>query len=332
MCHSTNFKDAYNSETDSYDFSYVFEEVENYLTTADITVGNVETTFSGKASGYSGYPTFNTPEQLAQDLVELGLDVVSTANNHSLDRRYAGLESTLDELDAVGITHTGTYRSKEDQDIIITKEVSGIKFAFLSFTYGTNGIPVPKGKEYCINLIDKNLILDQIAKAKAQNPDVLCVFMHWGDEYKLQPNATQKELADFLFTNGVDIILGSHPHVLEKMEKRTIDLEDGSKKDGFLIYSLGNFVSGQVIEDTRNSIILQLQITKHTDGKISIDSYNYIPTYLYDKGEGVAHRYRVLDVVKNISDFENNNSNISEKLYNTLKNTKAKFDKVLSGT
>ncbi len=203
--------------------------------------------------------------------------------------------------------------------------------AFLSFTYGTNGIPVPEGKDYCINLIDKNLILDQITKAKALNPDVICVFMHWGEEYKLQPNNNQKELADFLFENGVDIVLGSHPHVLESMEKRTVTLKDGTKKDGFLIYSLGNFVSGQVIEDTKNSIILQLQITKHSDGKITIDSYNYVPIYMFDKGEGQTKRYKVLDINKTIASYDNGNAVVSENVYNKLVSTKAKFDKVLAG-
>ena len=331
MAHESNFKDAYDATNKTYDFSYVFEQVKKYLTSADITVGNLETTFAGSEAGYSGYPNFNTPEQLATDLVELGLDVVSTANNHSLDKGYNGLESTLNELDKVNLSHTGTYRSKEDQDTIITKNINGINIAFLSFTYGTNGIAVPAGKEYCINLIDNNLILDQIAKAKALNPDVICVFMHWGQEYKLQQNSTQEQLADLLFKNGVDIILGSHPHVLEPMEKRTVTLEDGTTKDGFLIYSLGNFVSGQVIEDTRNSIILQLQITKHAAGNITIDSYNYIPTYMYDKGAGQTKRFKILDINKCITDYDNGNAIVSEEVYNKLVSTKAKFDKVLAG-
>ena len=199
MCHTTNFYDAYNSETDSYDFSKVFTQIQSYTQNADLSVGNLETTFAGKNVGYTGYPTFNTPEQLAKNLVDLGLDVVSTANNHSLDKRYAGLENTLNELNKVGLSHTGTYRSKEEQDTIVTKNINGINFAFLSFTYGTNGIPVPTGKEYCINLIDEQLILDQISKAKQLNPDVICVSMHWGDEYKLVQNSTQEKLANFLF-------------------------------------------------------------------------------------------------------------------------------------
>ena len=329
MCHTTNFYDAYNSETDSYDFSKVFTQIQSYTQNADLSVGNLETTFAGKNIGYTGYPTFNTPEQLAKNLVDLGLDVVSTANNHSLDKRYAGLENTLNELDKVGLSHTGTSRSKEEQDTIVTKNINGINFAFLSFTYGTNGIPVPTGKEYCINLIDEQLILDQISKAKQLNPDVICVSMHWGDEYKLVQNSTQEKLANFLFENGVDIILGSHPHVLEPMEKRTITLADGTTKDGFVIYSLGNFMSGQVIEDTKNSIILQLQITKHANNKITIDSYNYVPIYMLDNGAGSQDRYKILDINSCISNYESGNSEISTELYNTLKSCKNKIDKIM---
>ena len=330
MSHESNFKDAYDKDKNSYDFSYVFEDIKDYIQSADIAIGNLETTFAGADVGYSGYPTFNTPEQLAQNLVDLGLDVVSTANNHSLDKRYAGIESTLNELDKVNLSHTGTYRSVEEQNTILTKNVNGINIAFLSFTYGTNGIPVPKGKEYCINLIDEKLMLDQIAKAKELNPDLICVSMHWGEEYKLKQNKTQEQLADFLFKNGVDIILGSHPHVLEPMEKRTITLEDGTKKDGFLIYSLGNFMSGQVIENTMNTIILQLQITKHVkDNTITIDSVNYVPIFMYNRGDNQPKKYKILDINKMISAYENGDSSISDGLYKTLKSAKDKIDSIV---
>lgn len=329
MSHSSNFQDAYDSETDSYDFSYVFEDIQKYIQNADLAIGNLETTFAGKDAIYSGYPNFNTPEQLAQDLKELGIDVVSTANNHSLDKKYSGLSSTLDELDKVGISHTGTYRSSEEQNTILTKDVNGINFAFLSFTYGTNGIPVPSGNEYCINLIDKDLIVDQIEKAKELNPDVICVSMHWGEEYKLQQNKTQEELADFLFANGVDIIFGSHPHVLQPMEKRTITLEDGSTKDGFVIYSLGNFMSGQVAENTTNSIILNLKVTKHVDNTITIDSFDYVPIYMYHTGANPNVNYKIIDINKDIDSYEKGNSNISENLYNTLVSVKNKIDNIL---
>lgn len=322
MCHLTNIKNAYDASKKDYDFSNVFKNVRSYLEDADITIGNLETTFAGSSRGYTGYPTFNAPEVLGQNLKDMGVDVLTTANNHCMDKGNSGLVSTLDYLDKYEISHTGTARSEEEQNSILIKDVNGIKIAFLSYTYGTNSITIPSDKPYSVNLIDKELIKKHIASAKEQNVDVICVSMHWGLEYKLKPNSTQTELADFLFENGVDIILGSHPHVLEPMEKRTITLEDGTTKDGFVIYSLGNFVSGQIYANTKSTVILDIQITKNSDGKISIDNVKYTPVYLYDKGAGAKTRtrYTLIDLEKSISDYENgNDSSISKSLYNTFK-------------
>lgn len=322
MCHDGQYKDAYNSTTKEYDFSYVFSDIEYYLQTADISVGNLETTFAGKEVGYSNYPTFNTPEALAYNLKRLGIDVLSTANNHSLDKRYKGLESTLNYLDDAGIAHTGTYTSEEAQNEILIQNVKGIKIAFLSFTYGTNGIPVPSGKEYCINLIDKDLIKKQIELAQTKEPDLICVFMHWGEEYVTKQNASQKQLADFLFENGVDVILGGHPHVLQPMEKRTITLPDGSTKDGFVVYSLGNFISGQKKENTKTSAILNLTFTKNGQtGKISIDKATYLPVYMYNISSGKPQSHKLILTEKAINDYESGeNTSINKATYNNLKN------------
>ena len=171
----------------------------------------------------------------------IGIDVLSTANNHSMDKGSSGVISTLDALDEIGIDHTGTYRSEEEQNTILVKEVNGTRIAFLAFTYGTNGIPVPEGKEYLVNLIDEDLILEQINLAKEQNVDVICASMHWGVEYVQKQNSEQERLANLLFENGVDIIIGNHPHVVEPMEKRTITLADGTEKEVFVVYALRKF-------------------------------------------------------------------------------------------
>ena len=326
MCHSPNYKDAYNPSTKKYDFSTFFPQIKSYISNADIAVGNLETTFAGGNKAYSGYPTFNSPPQLAKDVQDLGIDVLTTSNNHSMDSGYNGLINTIDTLDNLGISHTGTFKSEEDKNKILIKDVNGVKIAFLSYTYGTNGISIPKGKEYCINLIDKDLIKKQLESAKAQNPDVICVSMHWGIEYKLQPNTEQKDLADYLFENGADIILGSHPHVLEPMEKRTVTLSDGTKKDGFVIYSLGNFISAQKDKYTKDSIILNLKITKHSQGNITIDSYDYTPIYMQDNGANATNRYELVDLEKKIKDYENGDKSITATAYKTyvaeLKNVK----------
>ena len=320
MCHNTQYMDAYNSSTDSYDFSYVFEDIQTYIQSADISIGSLETTFAGKDRGYSNYPTFNSPEQLAYDLSEMGLDVLSTAGNHALDKGFSGLSDTLDVLDDANISHSGTYRSQEDRDSVLIKDVKGVKVAILSYTYGTNGIPVPSDKEFCVNLIDKDLIKQDIENAKSQNADVIISCMHWGIEYQTTPNDEQEDLADFLFENGVDIILGNHPHVLQPMEKRSVTLADGTAEDCFVVYALGNFICDQNSENTRNSIILNLDITKNPDGKISIDKVDYVPIYMYKNSNLSIRKMKLLDIEKSISDYENGvDTSISSSTYNLLK-------------
>ncbi len=318
MCHNSQYIDAFSGST--YDFSYVFSDIKHYIDNADIAIGNLETTFAGAARGYSNYPTFNTPEQLAQNLKDFGIDVVSTANNHCMDTGYKGLVSTLDYLDSAGISHTGTSRTQEEQNTVLIKDINGIKIAFLSFTYGTNGIPVSSERAYSVNLISDELILNQLQLAKAQNPDLICVSMHWGIEYQNTQNKEQERLADLLFQNGTDIILGSHPHVLQPMEKRTITLEDGSTKDGFVIYSLGNFMSGQTKERTRNSIILNIELTKNGEtDKISIGNISYVPIYMYKNTSKTTQKYLVLDIENAIKQYDSGNHIINSSTYSTLK-------------
>ena len=320
MCHNTIYMDAYNSSKDIYDFSYIFEDIKYYIQTADIAIGNLETTFAGSKVGYSSYPTFNTPEILAKNLKKVGFDVLSTANNHSLDKGYNGLTSTIKYLDEADISHTGTFVSKEDSEKILIKNIKGVNVAFLSFTYGTNGIPIPKGKEYCINLNDKKTILKQLDLAKEQEPDMICVSMHWGNEYQTKQNSTQEDLADFLFQNGADIILGNHSHVPQPMEKRNIKLEDGTEKEGFVIYSLGNFLADQGYQYTRDSAILNLKISKNGEtGKISIDSVKYTPIYIYNNRSKSKQRFKLLDIEKTIEAYDAGyDTSIGKTTYNKL--------------
>ena len=330
MCHNTQYNDAYNDDTDTYDFSYVFENISLYTKTADICIGNLETTFAGSDVGYSSYPTFNTPDELAYELKDIGVDVLSTAGNHALDKGFDGLSRTIDVLNDADISHLGTYKSKEEQDKTLIKYVKGLKIAFVNYTYGTNGIPVPSDKQFCVNLIDENLMKEQIDRAKEEDPDIIIACMHWGTEYKTTQNSTQEDLADFLFKNGVDIILGTHPHVLEPMEKRTVTLDDGTTKDGFVIYSLGNFIADQNAEYTRDSIILNLNITKHTDGNVTIDNYDYVPIYMYKDTSKKKQKMKLLDINKTIHNYENYiDASISEKLYNTLKDELSKIQNIL---
>lgn len=320
MCHNTIYNDAFDKQSNTYDFSYIFEDIKYNIQTADIAIGNLETTLAGAAKGYSSYPTFNTPENLAYTLKKIGFDVLSTANNHCYDSGYKGIESTIDYLNDADISHTGTFKSEEEQNKILIKNVKGINIAFLSFTYGTNGITVPSDKTYSVNLIDKDLIKKQLSLANSQNPDMICVSMHWGIEYQTIPNTEQKELADFLFKNGADIIIGNHPHVLQNYEKREITLEDGSTKDGFVVYSLGNFLADQNKKYTRDSAILNLNITKNTEGKIKINSVKYTPTYIYKDTSKSTKKFKIINITNAIESYEAGYSpNLNKNTYNTFK-------------
>jgi poly-gamma-glutamate synthesis protein (capsule biosynthesis protein) len=330
MCHNTQYWDAYQKETDDYDFSYVFDDIMNYTKLPDITVGSLETSFAGKERGYSNYPTFNSPDNLAYSLRKIGLDVLSTAGNHCLDMGFSGLSRTLDVLDDSCIAHVGTNRTQEEQNKILYQYVKGVKIAFLNYTYGTNGIPIPEGKEFAVNLIDRELMTKQIEQAKKEEADVIVSCMHWGTEYRTTANEEQKELTDFLFSQGVDIILGNHPHVLEPMEKRSVTLPDGTKKDGFVIYAFGNFICDQNAENTRNSIILNLKITKQIDGSITIDQISYTPIHMYKNPSRSLRKFKVLDIRRTIENYENgSDTSIGKTKYLDLKNQLTKIETIL---
>ena len=330
LCHNTQYWDAHNKTTDEYDFSYVFDDVKAYTSAGDITLASLETSFAGKDVGYSNYPTFNSPDSLATALKGIGVDIISTAGNHALDMGFKGLCRTIDVLDNNEIEHLGTYKTQEDQEKILIKNINGLNIAFLNYTYGTNGIPIPSDKKFCVNLIDKDLIKKQIEQAKSSNADIIIACMHWGTEYKTTANDEQKDLSDFLFKNGVDVIIGNHPHVLEPMEKRTVTLDDGTEKECFVIYALGNFTADQRETITRDSIILNLTITKNTDGKISIDKATYTPIYMYKYTNKSSKKFKVLDLEKTINDYESGQDTSIEKInYDLLKGQLVKIKEIV---
>lgn len=307
LCHSQLFKAVYNAKTNNYDFSPMFQYVKKHIKKATVSIGNLESSFGGAKKGYSGYPLFNAPEHLAVDLKELGVDIMTTANNHTLDRGFDGLKSTLNYLDKAGISHTGTSRTKKEQNKILFKDLNGIKTAFLAFTYGTNGIPKPQGKEFCVNSIDKKLMKKQLNKAKKEGAEAIVVSMHWGVEYQTIQNAQQEKLAKFLIKNDVNVILGSHPHVLQQM-KMVSTKEKGKRKEGLVIYSQGNFFSAQTFPNTRNTAIFKVKLKKDgVTNKVSVVKASYVPIYVYDNRTYDKNRYKLLDLNAIIKDYRNKN-------------------------
>ena len=303
----------------SFDFSSVFEEIKYYTQVGDLVVGNLEACFAGNEKGFKSSKTFNAPDSLASNLKSIGVDVISTANNHCLDFGFDGVVRTIDVLDGADIPHVGTYKSQAERDSILFKYAKGVKVAFLSYSYGSaKSLKVPADKGFCVNLIDKDLIAADAKRAKDQGADVVVACMHWGSAYQSTPNKEQQELTDFLFQNGVDVIFGSNPHVLQSMEKRTVSLADGSSKDGFVVYSLGTFVG-----NLKSEAILNLKLTKHADGGVSISGADYVPIYISKvssgKGKNVSNSFKILDIERNILAYDAGDLTIGSSLYEVLK-------------
>lgn len=239
----------------TYDYTSCFEYVEDDIRWADLAVVNLECPLGG--TPYTGYPCFSAPDSYAERLRDAGFDLFLTANNHCLDRRDKGLTRTCQALDSLRIPHIGTYRNADERArrLPYIVDLKGIKIAFLDYTYGTNGIPIQGN--VVVDLIEQQLIVDDISRARERGADAICVNLHWGIEYQLKPVASQRTLADWLVTQGVDLIIGGHPHVVEPMEMRYSKEYD---KRVLLVYSMGNFISNQSDIDTRGGAMVKVSL------------------------------------------------------------------------
>ncbi|NWF89674.1 MAG: CapA family protein [Ignavibacteriaceae bacterium] len=285
MCHSPQYEFAQVGE-DSFDFNPVFRMIKGKLSESDFTFGNLETVTAGKNAKYSGYPNFNTPAQLLDALREAGFDLLTSANNHSLDRGESGILKTIEEMKARHIKYNGTFTNQSDRDSVRIFNIKGISIAFLAYSYGTNGNTFPKGKSYLLNLIDFDLIKKDIEKAKSQKPDLVLIHYHFGDEYQREPNLFQKEVVAKSIAMGADIIIGGHPHVLQPFQ--FLKSTNGNLDSVFIAYSLGNFISNQRKRYTDAGGILTLEIKKNTlDNKTRISKVKFTPTWVF-KGRTAA--------------------------------------------
>src|SRR5690606_23422672 len=229
MGHDSQIASAYDPVKKTYDYASCFQFVKPYVDSADLAIANLEVTLAGPP--YKGYPQFSSPDQLAMTLKDIGFDALVTANNHSVDRGRKGIERTIHILDSLGIPHTGTFRDSASKaaSTPLILEKNGFRLALLNYTYGTNGIAVPKPN--IVNPLDTALIRADLIAAKAAAPDVIIVFTHWGEEYASMPNKKQKDLAEFCFNHGAQLVIGAHPHVVQPMEWR-------KEKNQFVAYSL----------------------------------------------------------------------------------------------
>lgn len=279
LLHRSILRDA--SKGDTFDFQKMFAPVKPYLERADITVANQESVMGGRALGLSGYPRFNSPYEIGDALKSAGVDVVVMANNHVLDRGEQGILNAIRRWEELGLEYVGAAKDAADGRRLRLVERNGVVFSFLAYTYGTNGIPVPEGKDHLVNLIDRERIREDVARARERS-DVVVVSLHFGNEYERMPNDEQRSLVKFVADQGAHIILGHHPHVLQPVEFMT----GAPGQEVFVAYSLGNFLAAQDHVWRQLGGILQLEVVKTVRGEavdVRIHSPAFLPTYIYFK-------------------------------------------------
>ncbi len=266
------------------DYSSFYENIKQDISAADIAIINQETILGGEEFEYTGYPTFNTPWAVGTAAIDAGFDIFTCATNHSLDKGFKGIQQECLFFDNhKEVVHVGTNDSKEDYDNIIYYQKNNINFALLNYTYGTNGIPIPEDKPWCVNMMDKDKITADVKEARA-NADVVIVFPHWGTENSSTVSSYQQDFVKLFSELGVDIVIGCHPHVLQPVEWYE---NQATGKKMLVYYSLGNFISHQTSIDQLCGGMAKIEIEKNKDG-INITSASLVPVVCWytEKGNG----------------------------------------------
>ncbi|MGQ9531869.1 MAG: CapA family protein [Desulfotomaculales bacterium] len=291
--------------TGGYDFTEIFLPVAPHLSEPDLTLVNLETRLAGSHRGYSGYPLFNSPAELARDMKKLGIDLVATANNHSLDMGVEGVGATLHHLRAAGLIPLGTCVSEEEAASPVVCEVKGIRIGFLNYTQSLNGFTPPPDRPYLVGrLDDEERISTDLERLRGEKVDLVVAYLHFGTEYQRRPDDYQLTVVRRLVAEGVDVVLGSHPHVVQPMESWSV-LRDGYERPVFVIYSLGNFVSNQRWRHSDCGIILNLWIEKELpSGLTRLKRVDYVPVWVHRFSADGRLRYRVLPAGEALARYE----------------------------
>ncbi len=315
LLHSSVYNDAYING--KYDFTKQLELIKPIIKKYDLAFYNQETVLGGTEIGLSDYPTFNSPKEFGDNMLDMGFNIVNLATNHTIDRGEKAIISSCDYWNSKkeSVLFAGSYCSKEEQNEIKIKEKNGIKYTMLSYTYGTNGIPVPEGKEYLVNLYSDEKAKEDIEKVR-NKVDLLLVSMHWGTEYRSEPTEEQKREAKYLADLGVDIIIGTHPHVIEPIEYIGNTL---------VIYSLGNFISAQSKDGDYNTLVelmSSVDIKKTTQkgkSKITLENLNNELLYNYYQTGGKWYNFKVVPFSQMNESYNPDYKRLHEKYSNVVK-------------
>lgn len=304
MMHGMQIKAGYDPATGGYRYDGFFQAVRDRISAADWAVANLETVLAGAdAGGYTGYPSFNSPPELAAALKTAGFDIITTANNHSLDRGAIGVARTRQHLRDRGLVPVGTAATPAEADEIAIVERNDISMAFLAYTYGTNGIPLPNGETHWVARIDEARILRDLGRARQLGADFVAIALHFGSEYQRQPNAAQRQQVDRLLAAGADIVLGSHPHVVQPYEVKTVVDGNGVPRKRAAIYSMGNFVSNQNGIYRHLGVMFSVTVRKRfPEGTVEIAEVEAIPTWTHRYNAGGKRQFRVLALPQTVAD------------------------------
>jgi len=277
---------------DGFDYSNYYKHIKDKIDSVDIAVVNLEVTLGGKP--YTGYPCFSAPDEFAYELKNAGFNIFLTANNHSLDKGKKGLERTIKILDSIQIKHLGTYTDSIQRGLrypLMIKK-NGIRIAMLNYTYDTNGLKVQLPN--VVNYIDKKAILKDIKLARRMNADIIIANMHWGYEYKLTQHKEQTDMANFLVENGVNLVIGGHPHVVQPMDVR----REGDSIKQVIVYSMGNFISGMKAVNTDGGMMVNIEISKNGDDPVKIDTCSYSLVWVHKPIVNEKTQFQLIPVEK----------------------------------
>lgn len=322
LCGEGMIKDAYNEETKLYDFSHMFNKISGYIERADIIMGTMETNFT---SGQ--YTSENSPKEFAQAIKKSGVNLVTICHNHSLDYGIQGLKDTKKVLQDLGYDVFGD--KLEEENTVLIKTVKDTKIAFLTYTYGVNN-QANKTKEELnsINIYSKEQARKDIDNAKENGAEYICVLIHWGDAISSTVNEEQKKIANELIDDGVDMILGAHPSVVQPMEVR----KNKEGKNVFIAYSIGTYISTLADDDAKIELVLNVELRKSgKDGKVYLNKVDYTPIYVLDNGYGAENQYELIDMKSVASSYsEQNSENISRETYDKLVKGLKKLENLLA--
>ena len=320
LIHNSVYDDARNQDG-SYDFKPMLENIKPIVKSYDLAYYNQETILGGTELGLSNYPQFNSPYEVGDAFIDAGFNMVSLANNHTMDTGVAAVKNSLNYWKKHKDIYTaGSYSSFEERDTAKIGEVNGIKYAMLSYTIWTNGLTPPIGEEYYDNVYSDELAKADIERVR-DKVDVVMVAMHWGTENSDVVDYKQEEIAEYLSELGVDIIIGAHPHVVQKI---------GYVNDTLVIYSLGNFLSGQIGTDKKSGLMATLDITKtvQKDKSSSVKIDNVGAQFVYTYHDAYYHNFKLI-LFKDLNDsILPGYKNVFESLKQTIDNENVKIDDI----